>query len=65
LISMDFIMGLPLVDWCNLLLVIVDQLSKIVHFVPYSDMIRLEQLADGFISHILQTHRLPNSIISD
>jgi hypothetical protein len=41
-ISMDFIMGLLLVHRCNLLLVIVDRLSKMAHFVPYSNMMRPE-----------------------
>jgi hypothetical protein len=62
---MDFIMGLPLVDRCNSFWVIVDRLSKMAHFVPCSDTMRPEQLADGFISHILRTHGLPNSIVSD
>jgi transposase InsO family protein len=35
------------------------------HFVPCSDTMKPRQLADGFILHIVQTHGLPNSIISD
>jgi transposase InsO family protein len=62
---MDFITGLPLVDRWNSLWVIVDRLSKMAHFVPYSNTMRPEQLADGFISHILPTHVLPNSIVWD
>jgi hypothetical protein len=64
-ISMDFIMGLPLVDGCNSLWVIVNRLSKMAYFVPCSDTMRPEQLVDRFISHILGTHGLPNSIVSD
>jgi transposase InsO family protein len=62
---MDFVIGLPPVDRCNALWVIVDQLTKMGHFVPYSDMMKARQLADGFILHIVQTHGLPNSIVSD
>jgi hypothetical protein len=62
---MDFIMGLPPADGCNTLWVIVDQLTKRVHFVPCLDTMKPRQLADGFISYIVQPHGLPNSIISD
>jgi transposase InsO family protein len=62
---MDFVMGLLPADGYNALWVIVDRLTKMAHFVPYSDMMKPRQLADGFISHIVWPHRLPNSIISD
>jgi transposase InsO family protein len=62
---MDFVMGLPPVDGCNTLWVIVDRLTKMAHFVPSSDTMTPRQLVDGFISHIVRPHRLPNSIISD
>jgi hypothetical protein len=51
-ISMDFVTGLPPVDGCNALWVIVD-------------MMKPRQLADSFILHIVRTHGLPNSIVSD
>jgi hypothetical protein len=62
---MDFIMGLPLVEECNALWVIVDQLTKIAHFVACADTMGLSDLADGFISYIVQAYGLPSSIISD
>jgi hypothetical protein len=64
-ISMDFVTGLPPVDGCNAIWVIVDRLTKMAHFVPCSDTMKPRQLADGFILHIVRTHGLPNSIISD
>jgi hypothetical protein len=62
---MDFIMGLPLVEGCNALWVIMDQLTKIAHFVAYADTMGPSDLADGFISHVVRAHGLPSSIISD
>jgi transposase InsO family protein len=62
---MDFVTGLPPVDGCNALWVIVDRLTKMAHFVPCSDTMKPRQLADSFILHIVQTHGLPNSIVSD
>jgi hypothetical protein len=64
-ILMDFVTGLPPADGCNTLWVIVDRLTKIAYFVPCSNMMKPRQLADGFISHIVRPHGLPNSIISD
>jgi transposase InsO family protein len=61
---MDFIIGLLPVHGYNALWVIVDQLTKMAHLVPCADIMKPRQLADGFILHIVQTHGLPNSIIS-
>jgi hypothetical protein len=64
-ISIDFITGLPEEDNCNALWVIVDRLTKMSHFVACKDMMGLQDLAEGFILHIVRAHGLPNSIISD
>jgi hypothetical protein len=64
-ISMDFITGLPQSENHNTLWVIVDWLTKMAHFVPCSDTLKLEELADSFIQHILRSHGLPRSIVSD
>jgi hypothetical protein len=62
---MDFITGLPLVERCNALWVIVDRLTKMAHFVACADTMGPSDLADGFISHMVRAHGLPSSIISD
>jgi hypothetical protein len=62
---MDFIMGLPPVEGCNALWVIIDQLTKMAHFIACADTIGPSVLVDGFISHMIQAHGLPSSIISD
>jgi hypothetical protein len=64
-ISMDFIMGLPEVDNCNALWVIVDRLMKMSYFIACKDTMGPQDLAEGFILHVVRAHRLPNSIISD
>jgi hypothetical protein len=65
MISMDSVTGLPPVDGCNALWVIVDRLTMMAHFVPCSDTMKPRQLADSFILHIVRTHGLPNGIVSD
>jgi hypothetical protein len=64
-ISMDFITGLPESEGSDTLWVVVDRLTKMAHFVPTSDTIKPEQLADAFITYLFRPHGLPNSIISD
>lgn len=65
LISMDCIMALPLVEGWNALWVIVDQFTKMAHFVTCADTLGPRDLADGFSAHVVQAQGLPNSISSD
>ena len=62
---MDFIEGLPKVEGCSTILVVVDCLSKYAHFVclklPYST----EMVVVAFVKEILRLHGLLISIISD
>jgi hypothetical protein len=64
-ISMDFITGLPKEEGSNTIWVIVDRLTKIAHFVACVDTMGPKELADGFLTHVVRTHGLPSSVISD
>jgi hypothetical protein len=64
-ISMDFITGLPEEEGSNTIWVIVDHLMKMAHFVACVDTMGLKELADGFLTHVVRTHSLPSSIVSD
>jgi hypothetical protein len=64
-ISMDFITGLPKEEGSNTIWVIVDRLMKIAHFVACVDTMGPKELADGFLTHVVRTHGLPSSVISD
>jgi hypothetical protein len=58
---MDFIVGLPRTSHgYNLILVIVDRLTKSAHSIPISTTYRVRQYAELHISHIV-----PKTIISD
>jgi putative transposase len=65
-ISMDFIMGLPLMA-CkfDLIWVIVDQLSKSVHFIPIHTHYDVQRYVEIYIGPVLCLHRVPKMIISD
>ena len=67
---MDFVAGLPIsTDWkgesYNFILVIVDQLTKMVHYEPVKVTIDAPGLAQVIINMVVQHHGLPNSIVSD
>ena len=63
---MDFVVGLPK-TLCKFdsIWVIVDRLTKSVHFIPVKLTYTVEKLAKLYISEIVQLHRVPLSIISD
>jgi hypothetical protein len=63
---MDFIMGLPrTLCGYNSIWVIVDHLTKSIHFIPVSTTYRVRQCAELYISHIVCYHGIPKTIISD
>jgi hypothetical protein len=65
-ISMDFIMGLPLTA-CKFdsIWVIVDRLSKSVHFIPIHTNYNVQKYAGIYIAHVLCLHRVSKMIISN
>ena len=64
-ISIDFITKLPLAQGYDSILVIVDQLTKIVHFILTTERMIAERLARLFRDNIQKLHSLFKSIILD
>jgi len=64
-ISADFITKLPLAQGYDSILVVVDRLTKIVHFIPTTEKTSAERLARLFRDNVWKLHGLPKSIISD
>jgi len=64
-VSADFITKLPLALGYNSILIVVDQFSKIAHFIPTTEKTTAIGLAGLFRDNVRKLHRLPNSIISD
>ena len=64
-ISADFITKLPLVQGYNAILVVVDRLTKMVHFIPTTKETLAEDLARLFRDNMWKLHGLPKSIILD
>lgn len=64
-ISIDFITHLPLSSGYDAILVIVDRLTKMKHFLPCHGTCNSEGVARLFLKHVWKIHGLPLSIISD
>jgi len=61
----DFIMKLPIVAGKDVILVVCDRLSKIIHFVAITEETLAEGLARLFRDNVWKLHRLPESMVSD
>jgi len=64
-ISADFITKLLLVQGYDSILVVVNRLTKIVHFIPTMEKTSVEGLARLFRDNIWKLYRLSKSIILD
>ncbi len=69
-LSMEFMTGLPiLTNWKSesndLIFVIVDRLTIMVHYKPVKVTIDAPDLAEIIINVVVRHHGLPNSIVSD
>ena len=64
-ILVDFITKLPLVQGYNSILVVVDRLTKMVHFIPTTEKTSAKGLARLFRDNMWKLHGLPKSVISD
>ncbi|KAI3669469.1 hypothetical protein L6452_40705 [Arctium lappa] len=65
-ITMDFVTKLPRTGkGHDSIWVIVDRLTKSVHFLPIQEDYKMEKLARIYISEIVTRHGVPISIISD
>jgi len=63
-LSMDFI-GLPKSQGYSVIMVVVDRLTKFVHFVPIKHPYTAADIAQLLMDNIIKLHGLPNSIVTD
>jgi len=64
-ISADFITKLSLAQGYDSILVVVNRLTKMVHFIPTMEKTLAEGLAQLFRDNVWKLHGLSESIISD
>jgi hypothetical protein len=63
---MDFIVGLPRTQsGYDSIWVIVDQLTKVAHFIPVKTTYSIPQLVELYMLRIVCLHGMPKKIVSD
>jgi len=63
---MDFITELPVSEGCDQLWVIIDQFTKMAHFLPLrTEGKTVADLAVNFTPEVWKYHGLPTDIVSD
>lgn len=64
-IAMDFIEGLPCSHGYEVIMIIVDHLSKYAHFLPLSHPYRVTSVAKLFLDNVFKLHGMPLSSVND
>ena len=64
-ISMDFITDLPLSAGSDAVLIVIDRLTKMAHFIASTKDKNARQFQETFIREIFRLHGLPGDIITD
>ena len=62
---MDFIGGLPKSEGYNVILVVVDRLTKFAHLLPLKHPYTASKVAQLFMDSVVTLHGLPHSIVTD
>ena len=63
---MDFITGFP--RTCklhDLIMVVVDKLTKVAHFIPLKTTHKEADVANIFVKEVARLHGIPKTIVSD
>lgn len=62
---MDFAEGLPKTHLKFVVFVVVDRLTKYVHFMPLSHPYTATKVANLYLQFVFKLHGMPSTIVSD
>jgi hypothetical protein len=65
MVTMDFVEGLPRSGRYNIILVVVDKLSRYAHFIGPSHPYTVSTVAAAYMDNVHKLHGMPESIVSD
>ena len=65
-IGMDYLMSVPKSKkGHNAILIVIDRLTKMAHFIPTTDQVTAKETAELFLQNVFRYHGLPDNIVSD
>jgi hypothetical protein len=62
---MDVMVNLPPSRGFDAIMVVVDRLSKMAHFIPTKESAMTQKMGRLFFMHVFKHHGLPKNIVSD
>ncbi len=64
-VSMDFMVSLPPSRGFDVIMVVVDQFSKMAHFILTKESATAQEMRRLFFTHVFKHHGLPKDIVLD
>jgi hypothetical protein len=64
-VSLDYLTHLPESNGCNSVLIVVDHLTRMAHFLPCTEFVTAEETATLFLQGLYRLHGLPRVLVSD
>ena len=62
---MDFVTGLPESNCSDAIMVVIDRLLKMRHFIATTTTVSAQDAADLLVRNVFKLHGLPHTIVSD